>query len=50
MVSDGNSRTFKRLTKMKVYGDVKITKEECINHVAKRMGMVLTKLAAQTKN
>ena len=50
MVSDGDSRTFKRLTKMKVYGDdVKITKEECINHVAKRMGTALRKLATQTK-
>ncbi|KAK2185091.1 hypothetical protein NP493_246g02030 [Ridgeia piscesae] len=50
MVSDGDSRTFKRLTEMKVYGDdVKITKEECINHVAKRMGTALRKLATQTK-
>ena len=33
---------------MKVYGDdVKITKEECTNHVAKRMGTALRKLATQ---
>ena len=50
MVSDGDSRTFKHLTEKKVYGDdVVIVKEECINHVAKRMGTALRKLATQTK-
>ena len=45
MVLDGDSRTFKRLTEMKIYGDdMKITKEECINHVNKRMGTALRKL------
>ena len=35
---------------MKIYGDdMKITKEECINHVNKRMGTALRKLATQTK-
>ena len=50
MVSDGDARTFKHLTEKKVYGDdVTIEKEECINHVAKRMGTALRKLATQTK-
>lgn len=29
------------------YGDVKITKAECINHVSKRLGTALRKLRAQ---
>ena len=50
MVSDGDSRTFNRLTEMKVYGDdITIAKEECVNHVAKRMGTALRKLTTQTK-
>ena len=50
MVSDGDSRTFNRLTEMKVYGDdITIVKEECVNHVAKRMGTALRKLTTQTK-
>ena len=50
MMSDGDSRTFKHLTEKKVYGDdVVIVKEECINHVAKRMGTALRKLATQTE-
>ena len=49
MVSDGDSRTFRHLTEKKVYGDDVIVKEECINHVAKRMGTALRKLATQTE-
>ena len=49
-MSDGDARTFKHLTEKKVYGDdVTIEKEECINHVGKRMGTALRKLATQTK-
>ena len=39
MLSDGDSKTFLMLQEMKPYGpDVVITKEECINHIAKRLG------------
>ena len=35
VLSDGEAKTFKRLSEMEVYGpDVKIEKEECVNHVA----------------
>ena len=50
MVSDGDARTFRHLSDLKVYGeDVALAKEECINHVAKRMGTALRKLSTQTK-
>ena len=50
MVSDGDARTFRHLSDLKVYGeDVALAKEECINHVAKRMGTALQKLSTQTK-
>ena len=43
-LSDGDAKTFKRLSEMEVYGpDVKIEKEECVNHVAKRMKTGLLK-------
>ena len=45
MVSDGNSRTYKHLCGLKVYGDTtKLVKEKCVNHVSKRMGTALRKL------
>ena len=50
MVSDGDARTFKHLCELNVYGeDVSLTKEECINHVVKRLGTALRKLSTQTK-
>ena len=49
MVSDGDSKSFKHLTNKRVYGDVELHKEECINHVAKRLGIALRKLAASGK-
>ena len=50
MVSDGDARTFRHLSDLKVYGeDVALAKEECINHVAKWMGTALRKLSMQTK-
>ena len=50
ILSDGDAKTFKRLTEMEVYGpDVKIEKEECVNHVAKRMKTTLLKLATEGK-
>ncbi|KFM63360.1 hypothetical protein X975_26415, partial [Stegodyphus mimosarum] len=39
LVSDGDCKTFNYLYDKKVYGsDVKIRKEECINHISKRLG------------
>jgi len=50
ILSDGDAKTFKRLSEMEVYGpDVTIEKEECVNHVAKRMKTALLKLAAEGK-
>ena len=38
-VSDGDSQTYKRLCDLQPYGpDFTIEKEECVNHIAKRMG------------
>ena len=49
MVSDGDSKSFRHLTNLRVYGDVEVHKEECVNHVAKRLGTALRKLAASGK-
>ena len=44
MVSDGDARD------LNMYGeDVVLAKEECINHIAKRMGTALRKLPTSTK-
>ncbi|GFT17521.1 transposable element Tcb2 transposase [Trichonephila clavipes] len=38
MLSDGDSKTFQFLSDNKIYGsDIKIEKEECLNHIAKRL-------------
>ena len=49
MVTDGDSKLFKHLTNLCVYDDVELRKEECINHVTKRLGTALRKLAAPGK-
>ena len=50
MLSDGDSSTYAHLCALKVYGDdVHIEKEECVNHVAKRMGTALRNLKTTTK-
>ncbi|GFX89076.1 uncharacterized protein TNCV_2853751 [Trichonephila clavipes] len=42
MLSDGDSKTFQFLSDDKIYGsDIKIEKEECLNHIAKRLGTSL---------
>ncbi|GBN77789.1 hypothetical protein AVEN_59582-1 [Araneus ventricosus] len=42
VLSDGDSKTYQHLSELKVYGDnVKIAKEECVNHVSKRLGTAL---------
>lgn len=40
MLSDGDSKAFNAVCEAKVYGDKEVKKEECVNHVAKRMGAV----------
>ena len=34
----------------KVYGTVEMQKEDCVNHVSKRMGTALRKLSAESKS
>ena len=45
----GNHDGLQHLTNLRVYGDVELHKEECVNHVAKRLGTALRKLAASSK-
>ena len=49
IVSDGDAKTFSHLTDLQVYGNVVLRKEECINHVSKRLGTALRKLSASGK-
>ncbi|XP_077490729.1 uncharacterized protein LOC144101435 [Amblyomma americanum] len=49
MLSDGDSRAFLALQEADVYGYVKVEKEDCINHVKKRMGTALRNLIAKQK-
>ena len=50
VLSDGDSKSYDTLVAEKVYGDgVEIKKEECINHVSKRMGTALMKLKNELK-
>ena len=50
MFSDGDSKAYDTISKMEVYGKEKmIVKEECINHVSKRMGTALRNLVAESK-
>lgn len=42
LLSDGDSKSFLKLTEANVYGkNIKIQKEECVNHVSKRLGTAL---------
>ena len=48
VLSDGDAKTFNHLVSLNVYGeDCTITKEECINHVSKRLVTALRKVAAE---
>lgn len=49
MLSDGDAKTFQHLQKLNIYPGIKIEKEECINHVAKRMGTSLREKVKQCK-
>lgn len=42
MLSDGDSKAFNSVVESQVYGkDISIEKEECLNHVSKRLGTAL---------
>ncbi|GFX35946.1 uncharacterized protein TNCV_4214681 [Trichonephila clavipes] len=44
LLSDGDAKTYQYLNTKEVYGpEIKIKKEECINHVSKRLGLSLRK-------
>ena len=49
IVADGDAKTYKHLCDRRIYGDVVLKKEECINHVAKRLGTAMRKLASSGK-
>ena len=46
MLSNGDSKSYAAVCQTRVYGNEKlIQKEDCINHVSKRIGTALKKLA-----
>lgn len=50
MLSDGDSKTHSELCSIKPYGpDYDIEKEECVNHVSKRLGAALRNVVADTR-
>ena len=49
MLCDGDSKSFDSVKAHNVYGDVSITKEDCIDHVSKHMGTALRSLVAIAK-
>lgn len=44
VVSDGDSKTYDHLTSLEMYEGVVIEKQECVNHIAKRLGTGLRNL------
>ena len=49
LLSDGDSKTFSHLQSLNVYGSTQIQKEECVNHVSKRLGTGLREVAKKFK-
>lgn len=50
LLSDGDCKTFNFLSEKKVYGtDIEIKKEECINHVSKRLGTALRNVVKDSR-
>lgn len=49
MLCDGDSRSCNALQDAKVYGFVEVEKEDCVNHVHKRMGTALRNLVQKQK-
>ncbi|GFU72822.1 uncharacterized protein TNCV_2782871 [Trichonephila clavipes] len=51
ILSDGDAKTYQHLSSLNVYGNcIKIAKEECINHVAKRLGTGLRNKILEWRN
>ena len=50
MLCDGDSKAYDAVCEAKVYGAVEIQKEDCVNHVSKRMGTALRKLSTESKS
>ena len=51
MLSDGDSKTFLELNNVKPYSEtVTINKEECVNHVSKRLGAALRGVVSQWRS
>ncbi|KAG0429772.1 hypothetical protein HPB47_023294 [Ixodes persulcatus] len=49
VLSDGDSHTFLALQEAQVYGFIAVNKEDCVNHVQKRMGTALRTLITKQK-
>ena len=49
MLCDGDSKSFAAICEAKVYGEVEVTKEDCVNHIYKRMGTALRRLSVEAK-
>ena len=49
MLCDGDSKSFGAICEAKVYGEVDVTKEDCVNHIARRMGSILRRLSVEAK-
>ncbi|KAE8739603.1 hypothetical protein FOCC_FOCC014902 [Frankliniella occidentalis] len=49
MLSDGDAKTFQHLQSLDIYPGIQLEKEECVNHVAKRMGTALREKVKQCK-
>lgn len=49
LLSDGDSKAFSHLQTLHIYGDKIIQKEECVNHVSKRLGTALRKVVPDCK-
>uniref|UniRef100_A0A1E1XP14 Putative kolobok-8 hm n=1 Tax=Amblyomma sculptum TaxID=1581419 RepID=A0A1E1XP14_AMBSC len=49
VICDGDSRTYLALCNEQIYGFIPLTKEDCVNHVQKRMGTALRSLVNKAK-
>lgn len=49
MLSDGDSAVLPTLQRIKPYGDTDVKKEECLNHVSKRLGAALRTLVSDER-
>ena len=50
LFSDCDARTYKHLCDLNIYYDMELQKEECINHVAKRLGIARELASSGKKN